>query len=156
MNGDDSRGNYGFQQRKPSPHKSVYSPNTMYGNPGYTQGQHPQHSHSQHPQQQKRRPPFNKSNHGNNNSNDRLIKQNDQIIKLLKEIRDRLPATASSVSSESGDELLQKTNLTHDEDVSLVNESENFEMSEIDSGDEDDNSCDEEVEVGSLDMNDKN
>lgn len=93
MNNDDSRGNYNsYQHRKPNPHKNSYSPSAnYYGNNGYNNQQHSQNS--QHPQQQQRRRPPNK---GNFNNNDRLIKQNDIIISLLKEIRDRLPAPSVS------------------------------------------------------------
>ncbi|HEX2956883.1 MAG TPA: hypothetical protein VHO70_08620, partial [Chitinispirillaceae bacterium] len=45
-------------------------------------------------QNQRRRPDrFKRDNY---NHNDRLIKQNDIIIRLLKEIRDRLPAPAAT------------------------------------------------------------
>lgn len=65
----------------------VYSPSVSYNyNPGGTGGSYQSKQPSSHFKHHKKpdirhKPP----------SNDRLIKQNDTIIKLLKEIRDRLP-----------------------------------------------------------------
>lgn len=77
----------------------AYSPSMNYNYNG-NQAQHGNHgNHSTHGnhgnsgfnnQQNQRRKPnqFKRDNHG---VNDRLVKQNDIIIRLLKEIRDRLP-----------------------------------------------------------------
>ncbi len=107
MNGDEmSRGMYQQNRRPSSPNKSYNSPSANYsynynsngnGNSGYNNGGHQQSykkpgggGHTNHK--------F-KSHHGGGggSSDKQLIKQNDQIIKLLKEIRDRLPAPAAGV-----------------------------------------------------------
>jgi hypothetical protein len=107
MNGDEmSRGMYQQNRRPSSPNKSYNSPSANYnynynsngnGNSGYNNGGHQQSfkkpgglGHSNHK--------F-KSHHGGGggSSDKQLIKQNDQIIKLLKEIRDRLPAPAAGL-----------------------------------------------------------
>jgi hypothetical protein len=109
MNGDEmSRGMYQQNRRPSSPNKSYNSPSANYsynnynsngnGNSGYNNGGHQQSykkpgggGHSNHK--------FNKPHHGGGggSSDKLLIKQNDQIIKLLKEIRDRLPAPAAGL-----------------------------------------------------------
>lgn len=87
MSSDESRGNYINPNRKSSPKSHGYSPsssfNFNYGNSSQYNGNH-QSSQQHHP---RKRPGFK----GNSNRDDRLIKQNDTIIRLLKEIRDRLP-----------------------------------------------------------------
>jgi hypothetical protein len=103
MNGDEmSRGMYQQNRRPSSQNKSYNSPSANYsynnynsngnGNSGYNNGGH---------QQSYKKPgggghtnnKFKSHHSGGGSSNDKqLIKQNDQIIKLLKEIRDRLPA----------------------------------------------------------------
>lgn len=116
MNNDDSRGNQtSYQHRKPSsPHKNAYSPNSVY----YGNSNH----NSQQPQQQQRKKHFSGGHgtgghgtggHGTggynkgSNNNDRLMKQNDTIIRLLKEIRDRLPAPVGGVNNENGEDFDQ-------------------------------------------------
>lgn len=88
MSSDESRGNYINPNRKSSPKSHGYSPsssfNFNYGNNSQYNGNH-QSSQQHHP---RKRPGFK----GNSNRDDRLIKQNDTIIRLLREIRDRLPA----------------------------------------------------------------
>jgi hypothetical protein len=98
MSSDD----HAFNSHYPSSRKSSgpskghgYSPSTNY-NYGNTSS-HGNSSHSSHGsmsgsnKQHHRKPggaPFKRDGHG---SSDKLIKQNDMIIQLLKEIRDRLP-----------------------------------------------------------------
>lgn len=106
MNSDDSMRNTHYSSnRKPGMSKSQgYSPSmnynyngnqTQHGNHGNSSshGNHSNHGNSNYNSQQnpRRKQPFKRDNHGSNN-NDRLFKQNDIIIRLLKEIRDRLPA----------------------------------------------------------------
>jgi|GEM_PF-1512768 len=114
MNGDEmSRGNQ--QNRRPSSpnrfdSKPSYSPSSnynfnssspssSYGNTGYGN--------------QQGFKKFTRQDHkfkggGGHHSSDKLVKQNDQIIKLLKEIRDRLPAPpAGTVSATDTDPLDQ-------------------------------------------------
>jgi hypothetical protein len=111
MNGDEmSRGMYQQNRRPSSQNKSYNSPSANYsynynsngnGNSGYNNGGHQQSykkpgggGHTNHK--------F-KSHHGGGggSSDKQLIKQNDQIIKLLKEIRDRLPAPAAGTPVQS-------------------------------------------------------
>jgi hypothetical protein len=106
MNNDDSRGNQSYQHRKPSPYKNSYSPNSVY----YGNSNH----NNQQPQQQQRKKHFpggGGHNKGSSNNNDRLMKQNDTIIRLLKEIRDRLPAPAGAVNNENGEDFNQRSNI---------------------------------------------
>lgn len=98
MNGDEmSRGMMNQQNRKPNLPKHSYSPSSNYGfnySNGYNSGNNSGYN-SQQQQHQRRRPDHrfkNGSNGHHSNYNERLVKQNDLIIKLLKEIRDRLPA----------------------------------------------------------------
>jgi hypothetical protein len=105
MNSDESPRNTQYSQnRKPYPPKpQVYSPSSSYNYNG-SQGQHGGGSHGSHgnqnygsqQHQQRRKPmPFKRDN--NYGAMDKLSKQNDIIIRLLKEIRDRLPAPPASV-----------------------------------------------------------
>lgn len=107
MNGDEmSRGMYQQNRRPSSQNKSYNSPSANYsynynsngnGNSGYNNGGHQQSfkkpgggGHTNHK--------FKTHHSGGGGSSDKqLIKQNDQIIKLLKEIRDRLPAPAAGL-----------------------------------------------------------
>ncbi len=90
MNNDDSRGNQNYQHRKPSSHKNSYSPNSVYyGNSNHNQ------------QQQQKKKHFGGGHNKGSNNNDRIMKQNDTIIRLLKEIRDRLPAPAGAVGNDN-------------------------------------------------------
>ncbi|MBN1307624.1 MAG: hypothetical protein JXA18_06895 [Chitinispirillaceae bacterium] len=98
MNNDESSRNMHYSSsRKPIPPKNhVYSPSTNYNYNG-NQSQHGNHGNfgnqnfnNQHPQRRKSNQ-FKRDGHG---LNERLAKQNDVIIRLLKEIRDRLPAPA--------------------------------------------------------------
>ncbi|MFP4416780.1 MAG: hypothetical protein ACLFSB_05880 [Chitinispirillaceae bacterium] len=79
--------NYGNSSRK-SPGKPNYSPSASYN---YNGGNY-QHQSAQSPSS-RRRPDRNNNGkrHSNNAQAERLVKQNDMIIRLLKEIRDRLP-----------------------------------------------------------------
>ncbi len=93
-NEEASRNTYYAQNRKPiSPKSQVYSPSVNYnyngnqsqhgnptghGNASYHNQQHPKRKSNQ----------FKRDIHG---FYDRICKQNDTIIRLLKEIRDRLP-----------------------------------------------------------------
>jgi len=96
MNSDDSSRNMNYSHnRKPnSPNKSHgYSPSSNYNyNYNGNQSSHSNHGNSNYNNQQhhQRRKPnqYKRDNHG---ASDRLAKQNDIIIRLLKEIRDRLP-----------------------------------------------------------------
>lgn len=101
MSSDDyARGSHYSSNRRPGgsgPKSHNYSPssNYNYGN-GNSHGNsnHGNHGNSSggggsKPHHRKPGPPFKREGHG---SSDKLIKQNDLIISLLKEIRDRLPA----------------------------------------------------------------
>jgi hypothetical protein len=128
MNVDDSRGNQNYPYRKPSPHKNSYSPNSVYyGNSNHNQQQQQQ-------QQQKKKHQFGHNKGSSNINVDRLVKQNDTIIKLLKEIRDRLPAAANPAATENSDDFDQKSNFHH-EKVQSQNENEITDM-DADDGDE--------------------
>ncbi len=95
-----NRPSYAFRPNKGEgnskyPEKSGnYSPSARYFYGGASQP--PQHQHqgqNQHQGQgQHRRNQHKRDSHGH--QNDRVVKQNDVIIRLLKEIRDRLPAPA--------------------------------------------------------------
>jgi hypothetical protein len=108
MNGDEmSRGMYQQNRRPSSQNKSYNSPSANYsynynsnsngngnGNSGYNNGGGHQSSYKKPGGGGYTNNKF-KSHHGGGgggSSDKQLIKQNDQIIKLLKEIRDRLPA----------------------------------------------------------------
>jgi hypothetical protein len=138
MNNDDSRGNQSsYQHRKPSaspsPHRNSYSPNSVYyGNSG--------HSNNNNNQQQKKKhhPGPNKGNM----NNDRLIKQNDTIIKLLKEIRDRLPAVTGAGGIDNGEEDDPKGTI-HSEGVPSQTENDANEI-DTEDGDEAFDSTDED------------
>ncbi len=108
MNSDElSRGMTNHYTRKPMPSKyndnknhNSYGPgqNYNYGNQSYNGNSHyngggNSYNNNHNGQQNQRRRPdrFKRDNYSHN---DRLIKQNDIIIRLLKEIRDRLPAPA--------------------------------------------------------------
>jgi hypothetical protein len=138
MNVDDSRGNQNYPYRKPSPHKNSYSPNSVYyGNSNHNQ-QHQQ-------QQQKKKPPFGHNKGSSNINVDRLVKQNDTIIKLLKEIRDRLPAAANPSATENGDDYDQKSDIHH-EKVLSQNDNEITDMDADDSDEALDDGDDDETE----------
>jgi len=116
MNGDEQpRGSHFSSNRKPGPPKAHgYSPSSNYNyNSTQSQSQHGNHmSHGNHgnstfnsaSKPHHRKPggggssgggTFKRDNYG---SSDKIIKQNDLIIKLLKEIRDRLPAPSEMTS----------------------------------------------------------
>jgi hypothetical protein len=129
------------QNRRSNPPKfsndrSYSSPSSNYNyssgnsyNSGNNSNYNGQHSQSHH--QQRRRPDNNNTRsfkpHHNNN-NDRIIKQNDIIIRLLKEIRDRLPAPPAGVSTDE-----------------TTNESEYFEQDRVSQTDTNENNSAEEV-----------
>lgn len=114
--------------------KHSYSPSANYsynynGN-GNSQGygNHQPQSHS------KPRRPDNKfkGGGGHHSSNDKLIKQNDQIIKLLKEIRDRLPPPPEGAVAETEAELDQDQIIeAQDEDTSVGNERDQSEDEDL-------------------------
>lgn len=131
MNFDDSRGNQNYPHRRPSPHKNSYSPNSVYyGNS----------AHNNQQQQQQKKKHHSVHNKGNM-SNDRLIKQNDAIIKLLKEIRDRLPAPAGTPVSDNGEDYIQRNNVHQEKVSSQTDDSDEVDTEdndgEFDSADED-------------------
>ncbi len=96
MNGDEMSRGMNQQNRKPSLPKHSYSPSSNYGynySNGYNSGNNSGYNGQQ--QNQRRRPDhrFKSGSNGHHtNYSERLVKQNDIIINLLKEIRDRLPA----------------------------------------------------------------
>jgi hypothetical protein len=112
MSSDDSlRGMNNHQNRKAYPpkfnEKPSYSPSSSFNyNGNYNSGNSSGYNNQQ-SQGVRRRPEnrFGKTGGGghHSNSNDRLVKQNDIIIRLLKEIRDRLPEplNGATVSSDS-------------------------------------------------------
>jgi hypothetical protein len=86
MTNDDVPRNMPYQQgRKPVP-PNRYSPSPSY-NYNYN-------TNSQYSSQQHTRKKFDRFKRDNGNLNDRIMRQNDLIIRLLKEIRDRLPPPA--------------------------------------------------------------
>jgi hypothetical protein len=85
-NDDVPRGMSYPQGRKPVPPNSRYSPSPSYNYNYNTNSSFP--SQQQHLRRKMDR--F-KRDGGNGNGNERLMRQNDLIIRLLKEIRDRLP-----------------------------------------------------------------
>lgn len=98
MNSDEMSRSTGYSSnRKSNTQKTqAYSPSTNYnyGNQS-SHGSHGNHGNSGfgNQQHQRRKPgQFKRDNHGG--GSDRIAKQNDVIIRLLKEIRDRLPAPA--------------------------------------------------------------
>jgi hypothetical protein len=100
MNSDETPRGMPYQQgRKPIPSKyqdSRYSPSSNYNynsNSSFPSSQHPRRRFDR----------FKRDATGNNNNNDRLMRQNDLIIRLLKEIRDRLPPPAVPASYNGGD-----------------------------------------------------
>jgi len=106
MNGDEmSRGMYQQNRRPSSQNKSYNSPSANYsynynsngnGNSGYNNGGGHQSSYKKPGGVGGHTNNKFKSHHSGGGSSDKmLVKQNDQIIKLLKEIRDRLPAPAA-------------------------------------------------------------
>lgn len=119
MNGDEHpRSSHFSSNRKPGPPKTHgYSPSSNY-NYNSTQSQHGNHigngnhgntsfnaaskPHHRKPGGSSSGGSFKRENHG---SSDKIIKQNDIIIKLLKEIRDRLPAPLETKSDVDDTEL---------------------------------------------------
>jgi|WetSurMetagenome_2_1015567.scaffolds.fasta_scaffold139033_2 hypothetical protein len=89
MNSDDVPRIMPFQGRKPTPPSTRSSPSPSFNynynaNSGYSSQQHMRRKIDRF-----KRDPGN--GNGNGNGNERLMRQNDLIIRLLKEIRDRLP-----------------------------------------------------------------
>lgn len=116
MNSDESsRGMSNHYARKPMPTKYSDKNHTFGPGQNYSYGNQPYNGNSHYnggsnfynnghngPQNQRRRPDrFKRDNY---NYNERLIKQNDIIIRLLKEIRDRLPAPAQSEENQYYDD----------------------------------------------------
>ncbi len=83
--------NWGNSSPRKSQSKPNYSPSASYNySPnGNYQSQSP--SARRRPDRNNKRHNNNNNNNNNNNQTEKLIKQNDLIIRLLKEIRDRLP-----------------------------------------------------------------
>jgi len=109
MSSDDSFRNSQYSPNRKSNNKSQgYSPSanynfnssqTMHGNHNNNHGNHSNHGNNNFgSSQQQRRKNTNFKQRDNHGSNDRIIKQNDIIIRLLKEIRDRLPPNPSAPS----------------------------------------------------------
>jgi hypothetical protein len=59
---------------------------------------------------------FRRPTQNNNNSNDRVIRQNDIIIRLLKEIRDRLPPPPESLQNGPAEDSNHGYEYQHDAD----------------------------------------
>lgn len=131
MNSDDSsRGNSSYSNRKPNTSKydknHVYSPSTNY-NYNTTQPNHGNQSFGNQPQGQRRKPvPFKRDSGGN--STDKLVKQNDIIIRLLKEIKERLPLPAKTDASFSSSDETKSTGASvmsgveENDDLDIVDE----------------------------------
>lgn len=125
MSSDESRGNYINPNRKSSPKNHGYSPSSNY-NFGY--GNNPQYngmqqsSHHHHNNNSRKRSGFK----GNSNRDDRLIKQNDTIIRLLKEIRDRLPPPVIEEKNMVGQAEEEKTG--NSKPIDNENSDDNFEI----------------------------
>ena len=110
-NGDKSGGEYQQQdQQQPSPPQRGYSSGGGYRGGGYgrdRQSDGAQSSYSGSAQRGRRPDGGGSGGYGYNRggggygSNDRLVRQNDIIIQLLKDIRDRLPAPPAGVSTAS-------------------------------------------------------
>jgi hypothetical protein len=94
MNSDDvPRSSMPFQQGRksyqPKYQDTRYSPSTSFNynsNSSYPSSQHPRKRFDRF-----KRDGTGNSSSGSSNGNERLMRQNDLIIRLLKEIRDRLP-----------------------------------------------------------------
>ena len=134
INDESTRGNTNQPGRKPmSPKGHTYSPSSSYnynhgnnynGN-GYNSNYNNNYNgQSQHPRRRTFKPL---------NYNEKIAKQNDIIIKLLKEIRDRLPAPVGSELIDN-DEVFERDNRAEltdnnsenmgDEEVIMENSSE--------------------------------
>lgn len=148
INDDSNRGNTNQPGRKPiSPKSHTYSPSSSYnynhgnnynGN-GYNSGYNNYNGQSQHPRRRTFKPM---------NLNDKIVKQNDIIIKLLKEIRDRLPAPVGSETGEN-EETFERDNRAEFVDHNSENHGDE-EVSMEEHSSEDDHSpenvCDAEYE----------
>ena len=95
-NDDFNRGNQ-IQQGRKSYQPNRYNPGSSY-NYNYGYNQNPNFNGQQHPRRRADR--FKRESL---NINDRLAKQNDMIIRLLKEIRDRLPPPAETSRGDNGE-----------------------------------------------------
>lgn len=115
MSSDDSFRNPQYSSNRKTNNKSLgYSPSANY-NFNSNQTMHSNHNNNNHGNhsnhgnngnygnQQQRRKSTNFKPRDNHGSNDRIVKQNDIIIRLLKEIRDRLPPNPSAPSYEKQD-----------------------------------------------------
>ncbi len=145
MNSDElSRGTNNHYTRKPIPSKyndkshNAYGSgqNYSYGNQSFNGNSHFNggnsfnNSHNNQQNQRRRTDRFKRDNY---NHNDRLAKQNDIIIRLLKEIRDRLPAPA-----------VIETEYLEDEQENL-NQDQNIDSAECNSDDQE--IPEEEIEI---------
>jgi hypothetical protein len=156
MNGDEMSRGMNQQTRRSNPpnkynDKPSYSPSTAFGpknNSNHSYNSYSGNSanyNGQQGQNQRRRPPENRFKTGgggsghHSNSSDRIVKQNDIIIRLLKEIRDRLPAPpAGSVNATDLEYLEQDRNVsgdTTDQNSDLDIGDDNDEDEEMDSAD---------------------
>ena len=121
---DSQRGMHSSVNRKPKYNDKSHTYNSSLG---YGYGNN---SNSNYNGQQRRRP----ERHKHSGSSDKLIKQNDIIIKLLKEIRDRLPPSQRQAESEP------------EQDWGANNESESDNQEKLDSGTEPANCADNVLE----------
>jgi hypothetical protein len=104
MNGDDNPRNGIGNRAGPVPRYAAdknanYSPSTSFN---YNNSRNPGGGNYNNQQPQNIRRRFDNNNKFKKpvpNSNDKIIKQNDSIIRLLKEIRDRLPPPPETVGS---------------------------------------------------------
>jgi hypothetical protein len=113
MNNEDAPRGAPYQGRRPYPSKfqdnrtgssenrfgqgeNRYGQNSNYSSYGYNKGSNPSYSAGQqHPHKK-----IDRFHREPVNYSEKLVKQNDLIIKLLKEIRDRLPPSAVSETPE--------------------------------------------------------
>lgn len=130
-----------YSGRKQSGHKyddnkgSRYSPSTSYNynQNGHMRGQG--QSYQQHPRRRIDR--YKRESIG---SSDRLVKQNDIIIKLLKEIRDRLPKPVQIPVNTEDNEIkngAQVSESTNDVEVSVESEKASESDASVSDGDAD-------------------
>jgi hypothetical protein len=130
MNGDEMSRGMNQQIRRSNPpnkynDKTSYSPSASFGPKNnsnhnynsYNNGNSANYN-GQQGQNQRRRPPENRFKTGGGNGgghhsnfNDRIVKQNDIIIRLLKEIRDRLPAPPAGSINTTDSEYLEQDHI---------------------------------------------
>jgi hypothetical protein len=91
------------QGRKPLPPNSRYGPSPSYNYNYNTNASFPS-------QQQHMRRKMERFKRDNGNLSERLMRQNDLIIRLLKEIRDRLPPPPVSAAAGGSDAVAARQN----------------------------------------------